>query len=86
MEEASSAGPKPLLGKRFVLTGGLERMTRDEAKEAVQRLGGRVVSSVSKKTDYVIVGKDPGSKYEEAKRHGIRTLDEAAFLALLGRL
>ena len=86
MEEASSAGPKPLLGKSFVLTGGLERMTRDEAKEAVQRLGGRVVSSVSKKTDYVIVGKDPGSKYEEAKRHGIRTLDEAAFLALLGRL
>jgi DNA ligase (NAD+) len=83
MEEESSAGPKPLLGKTFVLTGGLTRMTRDEAKAAVQRLGGRVTSSVSKKTDYVVVGADPGSKVEEARRLGIPTLDEEAFQALL---
>jgi len=85
MEEESSAGPKPLLGKVFVLTGGLERMTRDEAKAAIQRLGGRMTASVSKKTDYVIVGTDPGSKYEDAKRLGIPTLDQDGFQALLTR-
>ncbi|MEK7205013.1 MAG: helix-hairpin-helix domain-containing protein, partial [candidate division NC10 bacterium] len=85
MEEESSAGPKPYLGKTFVLTGGLETMTRDEARAGIQRLGGRVVSSVSKKTDYVIVGKDPGSKHEDAKRLGIATLDEVQFTALLNR-
>ena len=85
MEEESSAGPKPLLGKVFVLTGGLERMTRDEAKAAIQRLGGRVAASVSKKTHYVIVGTDPGSKYEDARRLGIPTLDEDGFQALLTR-
>jgi DNA ligase (NAD+) len=85
MEEESSAGPKPLLGKVFVLTGGLEHMTRDEAKAAIQRLGGRVTASVSKKTDYVIVGTDPGSKYEDAKRLGIPTLDQDGFQALLTR-
>jgi DNA ligase (NAD+) len=85
MEEESSTGPKPLLGKVFVLTGGLERMTRDEAKAAIQRLGGRVTASVSKKTDYVIVGTDPGSKYDEARRLGIPTLDEDGFQALITR-
>jgi DNA ligase (NAD+) len=85
MEEESSAGPKPLLGKVFVLTGGLERMTRDEARAAIQRLGGRVTASVSKKTDYVVVGTDPGSKYEEARRLGIPTLDEDGFQALITR-
>jgi DNA ligase (NAD+) len=85
MEDESSAGPKPLLGKTFVLTGGLERMTRDEAKAAIQRLGGRVTSSVSKKTDYVVVGTDPGSKHEDAKRLEVPTLDEKAFQALLTR-
>ncbi|MGE5850309.1 MAG: BRCT domain-containing protein, partial [Candidatus Methylomirabilota bacterium] len=67
------------------LTGGLETMTRDEARAWIQRLGGRVASSVSKKTNYVIVGKDPGSKYEDAKRLGVTTLDEAEFTALLNR-
>jgi DNA ligase (NAD+) len=85
LEEEAAAGPKPLLGKIFVLTGGLETMTRDEARAGIQRLGGRVASSVSKKTDYVIVGKDPGSKYEDAKRLGVTTLDEAEFTALLRR-
>jgi DNA ligase (NAD+) len=85
MEEETPAGPKPFLGKTFVLTGGLETMTRDEARAGIQRLGGRVASSVSKKTDYVIVGKDPGSKYEDAKRLGITILDEAKFTALLSQ-
>ncbi len=83
MEEESAAGPKPLLGKVFVLTGGLGKMSRDEAKTAIQRLGGRLASSVSKKTDYVVVGKVPGSKFEDARRLGITTLDEAEFTALL---
>src|SRR3974377_1052871 len=83
MQEESSTGPKLLLGKTFVLTGGLERTTRDEAKAAIERLGGRVTASVSQETDYVVVGTDPGSKYEEAKRLGIPTLDEQAFQTLL---
>jgi DNA ligase (NAD+) len=58
-------------------------MTRDEAKATIKRLGGRVASAVSKKTDYVVVGVDPGSKAEDARRLGISTLDEAAFRALL---
>lgn len=82
-QEESSAGPKSLLGKSFVMTGGLTSMTRDEAKAAIQRLGGRVASSVSKKTDYAVVGTDPGSKYEDAKRLGVTILDESAFRQLL---
>jgi DNA ligase (NAD+) len=85
MEEEASAGPKPLLGKAFVLTGGLASMTRDEAKESIQRLGGRVSSSVSKKIDYVVVGTDPGSKADDARRLGLPILDENHFRALLGR-
>jgi len=83
MKERTSAGPKPLQGKTFVLTGGLETMTRDQAREAIQRLGGRVAASVSKKTDYVVVGGDPGSKADDARRLGVSTLDEATFRSLL---
>jgi DNA ligase (NAD+) len=85
MEEAGATGPKPLAGKTFVLTGGLETLTRDEAKDRIIRLGGRVAGSVSRKTDYVVVGKDPGSKADDAARLGVATLDEAGFRALLGR-
>jgi DNA ligase (NAD+) len=60
-------------------------MTRDEAKESIQRLGGRVSSSVSKKIDYVVVGTDPGSKADDARRLGLPILDENHFRALLGR-
>jgi DNA ligase (NAD+) len=83
MEERASAGPKPLLGKKFVLTGALGTMTREQAKEAIQRLGGRVSSSVSKKTDYVVIGADPGSKADDARRLSVPTLDERAFRALV---
>lgn len=84
-EEGVMAGPRPLAGKTFVLTGGLEGFTRDEAKGLIERHGGRVTSTVSKKTDYVVVGKDPGSKHDDAKRLAVPTLDEAAFKALIGQ-
>ena len=77
--EKSEAGATPLSGKTFVLTGGLDSFTRDEARRTIEGLGGRVPSSVSKKTDFVVVGKDPGSKYDDAIRLGIETLDEARF-------
>ncbi len=82
-EGAPEAGPKPLEGKTFVLTGALDSMTRDEAKERLEALGARVSSSVSRKTDFVVVGHDPGSKYDKARTLGVPTLDEAAFLELL---
>jgi DNA ligase (NAD+) len=86
MEDAGGvAGDKPLAGKSIVLTGGLERLARDEAKSLVTRLGGRVTSAVSRKTDYVVVGKDPGSKAEDARRLGVPILDEDGFLRLVGR-
>ena len=67
-----------------MLTGGLASLSRDQAKDLVIRLGGRVTGSVSKKTDYVVVGEDAGSKADDAKRLGVATLDEAAFLKLVG--
>jgi DNA ligase (NAD+) len=84
-EEGAVEGPKPLAGKILVLTGGLRRLTRDEAKDLVVRLGGRVTGSVSKKTDYVVIGEDAGSKADDARRLGVAMLDEAAFLKLVGR-
>ncbi len=84
-EEGVVAGPRPLAGKTFVLTGTLEGLTRDEARELIVRQGGRVASSVSKKTDYVVAGTDPGSKLDDAKRLAIPILDEGAFRKLTGR-
>lgn len=74
----------PLAGKTFVLTGTLASMSRDEAKEKLTALGAKVAGSVSKKTDYVIVGKDPGSKADRAHKLGIEMLDERAFMRLIG--
>jgi DNA ligase (NAD+) len=86
MEEVGrTEGPKPLEGKAVVLTGGLRTLTRDQARDLVMRLGGRVSGSVSKKTDYVVVGEDPGSKADHARRLGVTILDEQGFLELAGR-
>jgi len=72
-------------GKAFVFTGGLANRSREEAGEIVQQHGGKVSSSVSKKTDYVVVGIDPGSKYEKAKELGVMILDEKEFEKLVAR-
>jgi DNA ligase (NAD+) len=85
IEEGHIEGPKPLDGKTLVLTGGLASLSRDQAKDLILRLGGRVSGSVSKKTSYVIVGEDAGSKADDARRLGVPTLDEAEFLKLVGR-
>jgi DNA ligase (NAD+) len=73
-----------LEGKTFVITGSLEAFTRPQATAAVEARGGKVSSSVSKKTDYVVVGKDPGSKYDKAVQLGVEILDEDGFVAVLG--
>jgi len=72
-----------LSGQTFVLTGGLESMTRDEAKEKIRSLGGEISESVSKETDYVIVGTEPGEKYDRAKELGVKIIDEKEFLDLI---
>ncbi len=82
-EGEKAAAPKPLAGKSFVFTGTLSSMTREEAKRQVEALGGHVTNSVSRKTDYVVVGENPGSKLDKARRLGVEILDEAEFLALL---
>lgn len=69
--------------KVFVLTGGLETMTRDEAKQRIRELGGDISESVSKQTDYVIVGSEPGSKYDQAKKLGVKIINEKEFLNLI---
>ena len=76
-------GPRPLEGKTFVLTGTLPTLTRDAARDAILRAGGRVTGTVSKKTSYVVVGEDPGTKAEDARRLGVPLLGEAELLALV---
>ena len=73
----------PLAGKTFVLTGSLSGMTRDEAKQRIQSLGGKVTGSVSKKTDFVVFGEKAGSKLAKAQQFEVSTLDEAQFMMLL---
>lgn len=81
---ASANAVAPLNGKTFVLTGTLPTMSREAAKEKIEALGGKVSGSVSKKTDYVVVGIDPGSKYDKAVHLGVAILDEAGLASLLG--
>ncbi len=73
----------PLSGKTIVITGGLEALPRAQAEEAAQDAGAKVASSVSKKTDFVVVGENPGSKYDRALQLGVETIDEREFLKRL---
>jgi DNA ligase (NAD+) len=73
----------PLVDKTFVLTGTLPNLTRDDAKQRIEAAGGKVTGSVSKKTDYVVAGADPGSKFTKAQELGTEILDEDGLLALL---
>jgi DNA ligase (NAD+) len=73
----------PLAGKTFVLTGTLSMMSRDEAKRRIKSLGGHVLGSVSKNTDFVVAGENPGSKYDNAKRFGVPIISEAEFLKMI---
>ena len=86
MEEEGPAAPVegPLVGKTLVLTGTLPNLTREEATRRVEEAGGKVTGSVSKKTDYVVAGADPGSKMTKAEQLGTEVLDEDGLLALLG--
>ena len=80
---AKKAAALPLAGKTFVLTGTLPSMTREEATEKIEALGGHVTGSVSKKTDYVLAGAEPGSKFDKAKELGVKIIDEAEFRKIL---
>ena len=80
---AKKAAALPLAGKTFVLTGTLPLMTREEATEKIEALGGHVTGSVSKKTDYVLAGAEPGSKFDKAKEMGVKIIDEAGFRKML---
>jgi DNA ligase (NAD+) len=71
-------------GKQFVLTGTLPSLTRDEARALIEGSGGRVTTSVSKKTDFVVTGAEPGSKLDKANQLGVKVIDEAAFKKMLG--
>jgi DNA ligase (NAD+) len=83
-EERVASGPRPLEGITVVVTGSLERFSRDQATEAVTSLGGKVSGSVSKKTHFVVVGEAPGTKAEKAASLKVPVLDEAGFEVLLG--
>jgi DNA ligase (NAD+) len=83
-DEPQAPAPEgPLTGRTIVITGGLEAMSRSEAEKAAEEAGAKVVSSVSKKTDFVVVGENPGSKYDKALQLGVETIDEQEFLKRL---
>ena len=80
MQEAVSA---ELQGKTFVITGTLPALSRDEAKDMIQSHGGKVTDSVSAKTDYLVLGENPGSKLEKARKLGVAIVDEEALRKLI---
>jgi DNA ligase (NAD+) len=82
-EEGGDDGPRPLEGLTVVVTGSLDRYSRDEATAAIQERGGKAAGSVSKKTDFLVAGDSPGSKYDKAVQLGVPVLDEDAFEILL---
>ena len=77
--EESAAGPRPLEGKTIVVTGTLENYSRESIKERIKELGGRASSSISSKTDYVLVGENPGSKITKAQELGVAVISEEEF-------
>jgi DNA ligase (NAD+) len=79
LEEARQKKTGPLLGKTFVITGTLASLSREEAKAKIEALGGKVTSTLSSRTDYLVVGESPGSKLDKAAKLGVATLDEKAF-------
>jgi len=83
IQEVKTRRHQPLKGKSIVLTGSLESMTRDDAKARLRELGANVASSVSKNTDFVVAGADPGSKYDKAKKLGVMVIDEKEFLKVI---
>jgi DNA ligase (NAD+) len=85
MEEETPAAPAegPLVGKTLVLTGTMPNLTRPEATQRIEAAGGKVTGSVSKKTDYLVAGADPGTKLTKAQELGTEILDEDGLLALL---
>jgi DNA ligase (NAD+) len=84
-QPSAEPGGPPLKGKTFVLTGTLSRLTRDQAKERIEALGGRVGGSVSQRTDYVVAGVDPGGKLTRALDLNVPVLSEEDFFSLLDR-
>jgi len=82
--EAANAGDERFAGKQFVLTGSLPGITRDDARALIEAAGGRVTSSVSKKTDFVVAGAEPGSKLDKAAQLSVPVIDEAEFKKMLG--
>src|SRR5207247_9561856 len=80
---AANGGDERFAGKQFVLTGSLPGITRDEARALIEAAGGRVTSSVSKKTDFVVAGAEPGSKLDKANELGVKVIDEAEFKKML---
>lgn len=82
-EKEQKQPEQPLQGKKFLFTGALEGLSRSEAKARVEQAGARVVSSISKNVDYLVVGSNPGSKLEKAQKLGVEILDENAFMSML---
>jgi DNA ligase (NAD+) len=85
MESQEAPAKTTLAGTTFVLTGTLERFTREQAKEAIEKLGGKVSSSVSKKTGYVVAGENPGSKLTKAESLGVTVLTEDEFIDMINK-
>jgi DNA ligase (NAD+) len=83
VQTTATSKRQPLTGKTFVITGTLPTLKRDEAKELIEKAGGKVTNSVSSKTDYVVVGEEAGSKLEKAQSLGITQLSEAQLMELL---
>ena len=83
VDEVDESRPRTLAGLTIVVTGSLEGFSRDEAKEAIVSRGGKAAGTVSKKTDYVVMGENAGSKAEKAQQLGLKILDEGGFVRLL---